>query len=1122
MKGRNVMERNNIRSGNMSFVHLYVHSAYSLLQSTLSIEDLVKEAKDKGFTSIALTDRNVLYGVIPFYKECVRQGIKPIIGITIEVDVAAGNSRSVILLAKNYEGYQSLVKISSAVQTQPNKSIPIRWLKAYNYGLFGILAEIPHLNECDKPLQIDFETITDVMNCFQPSSFYVGVDKSTLQSNPTGVRACTEQEMKCVAIQPVHYGNKEDAFAYRCLSAISDGVKLSEQGDDLTWTEELDLKPIEEILTIYEGFPELLENTVEIAANCQIKLEESVVRLPKYPVPEGETSEHYLELLCWEGLEKRGLPQNEQYKKRLDFELSIIKKLGYSDYFLIVWDFMKYAHEQHILTGPGRGSAAGSLVAYVLFITDIDPIKHELLFERFLNPERISMPDIDIDFPDHKRDHMINYVVEKYGKTHVAQIITFGTFATKAALRDVARIFGLSTRELESLSKWISMSQAHSLSEAYKKSSHLQKWVEDSSLHKQLFQTAKKIEGLPRHTSTHAAGVVMSDFPLTDLVPLQGNLDEAFLTQYPMEILEELGLLKMDFLGLRNLTILEMILDSVQQSTGRTFTLKDIPAQDERTFQLLAEGKTSGIFQLESEGMRSVLQRLKPTSFEDIVAVNALYRPGPMENIPIFIARKNGKEPVEYWHEDIKSILEPTYGVLVYQEQIMQIAYKMAGFSLGEADLLRRAVSKKKKEILDQEREHFVNGAIRKGYEESTANHVYDLIVRFANYGFPRSHAVAYSQIAYHLAYLKTHYPLSFMAALLTSVIGNEDKTKQYISELKELGYKIYPPSILKSDYTYLVEKDGLRFPISAIKGVGVSAVREIFRVRKNEKIRDLFDFVLHVSTKSVNRKTLESLVYAGALDDFGETRTTLLASIDSALEYAALVKPTEGEMDLFQEEALFLKPKYQQMVEMPVDMILENEKRFVGIFLSHHPVSQYTEQLSELGRVPISSLVEGQKQARIGAFIAGVRTIRTKKGELMAFITLSDDTGEIDSVLFPNTYKKYSGLVKEGAILFAIGQVERRDEKLQFVVNELYENGEWGQITSHLPTLYIHVVNKEPLWELKAILQKHKGSVPVILNYSNPKKTIRLHRNYWVHPNQKLLQELKALVGESEVVLKS
>ncbi|MFL6555157.1 MAG: DNA polymerase III subunit alpha, partial [Bacillus sp. (in: firmicutes)] len=582
-------------------------------------------------------------------------------------------------------------------------------------------------------------------------------------------------------------------------------------------------------------------------------------------------------------LSERFSAPSQEYFDRLSYELSVIKRMEFSNYFLIVWDFMRYARAQGILTGPGRGSAAGSLVAYVLYITDVDPLQHNLLFERFLNPERISMPDIDIDFPDHRRDEVINYVANKYGELHVAQIVTFGTLAAKAALRDVGKVFGLNSKELEHLSRMIPPRLGISLQGAYKESEALRRFINETPMNLRLFETALKLEGLPRHTSTHAAGVVISEKQLIDLIPIQRGSTNVYLTQFSMEYLEEIGLLKMDFLGLRNLTLIDSILSSIYRKTGKKINISSIPLEDSLTFDLLAKGETTGIFQLESEGMRKVLIRLKPSRFEDIVAVNALYRPGPMENIPLFIDRKHGVEAVVYPHPDLQPILENTYGVIVYQEQIMQIASKMAGFSLGEADLLRRAVGKKKKDILDKERNHFVQGALKKGYNQSLANEIYDLIVRFANYGFNRSHAVAYSMITYQLAFLKANYPVYFMAGLLTSAIGNDTKIAQYIMETKQKGINVLPPSINHSSYSFQVEQDGIRYSLAAIRSVGAAALKEIFQARKRKKFADLFDLCIRVSTKAINRKTLEFLVHSGCFDEFGEDRAVLLASLDVA-----------------------------------------------------------------------------------------------------------------------------------------------------------------------------------------------------------------------------------------------
>ncbi len=598
-----------------------------------------------------------------------------------------------------------------------------------------------------------------------------------------------ETGIPVTATGDVHYIRKEDKAAYRCLKAIKAGEKLTDApAEDLP---DLDLKPLEEMQNIYREHPEALQASVEIAEQCRVDVSLGQTRLPSFPTPDGTSADDYLTDICMEGLRSRFGKPDERYLRRIQYELDVIKRMKFSDYFLIVWDFMKHAHEKGIVTGPGRGSAAGSLVAYVLYITDVDPIKHHLLFERFLNPERVSMPDIDIDFPDTRRDEVIQYVQQKYGAMHVAQIITFGTLAAKAALRDVGRVFGVSPKEADQLAKLIPSRPGMTLDEARQQSPQLDKRLRESSLLQQVYSIARKIEGLPRHASTHAAGVVLSEEPLTDVVPLQEGHEGIYLTQYAMDHLEDLGLLKMDFLGLRNLTLIESITSMIEKEENIKIDLSSISYSDDKTFSLLSKGDTTGIFQLESAGMRSVLKRLKPSGLEDIVAVNALYRPGPMENIPLFIDRKHGRAPVHYPHEDLRSILEDTYGVIVYQEQIMMIASRMAGFSLGEADLLRRAVSKKKKEILDRERSHFVEGCLKKEYSVDTANEVYDLIVKFANYGFNRSHAVAYSMIGCQLAYLKAHYPLYFMCGLLTSVIGNEDKISQYLYEAKGSGIRI-------------------------------------------------------------------------------------------------------------------------------------------------------------------------------------------------------------------------------------------------------------------------------------------------------------------------------------------
>ncbi|HJV31491.1 MAG TPA: DNA polymerase III subunit alpha, partial [Bacillales bacterium] len=790
-------------------------------------------------------------------------------------------------------------------------------------------------------------------------------------------------------------------------------------------------------------------------------------------------------------------------------------------------DFMKFAREKGILTGPGRGSAAGSLVAYVLNITDVDPIEHHLLFERFLNPERISMPDIDIDFPDQRREEMIEYVASKYGELHVAQIITFGTLAAKAALRDVGRVFGLNSKELDHLSRLVPSQLGINLSMALKESEQLRAYVNETPLNQRLFETALKLEGLPRHTSTHAAGVVISEKPLVDLVPIQEGHNHVYLTQYSMEHLEELGLLKMDFLGLRNLTLIESILKSITFQKGKKVDIQTIPLNDQKTFELLSKGETTGIFQLESEGMRKVLMKLKPTNFEDIVAVNALYRPGPMENIPLFIDRKNGRKPIEYPHSDLMPILQNTYGVIVYQEQIMQIASKIAGFTLGEADLLRRAVGKKKKEVLDMERGHFVQGAIQKGYREPLANELYDLIVKFANYGFNRSHAVAYSIIAYQLAYLKTHYPVEFMAGLLTSAIGNDTRIAQYIREAKQMEIVILPPSINESSFPFRVENGSIRYSLAAIKGVGAVALREIFQSRKTKPFEDLFDFCMRVSSKAMNRKTLEFLVHSGSFDEFGEDRSVLLASLDVAIEHAQLVKPDSAEQfEFFMEEELLLKPKYVQVDPIRMEDKLSFEKEALGLYLTNHPVNVYEHVLKKKGIMPLfNSTAEGIR-ATVCIYVTAIKKIRTKRGDSMAFLMISDSSGELEAVVFPDAYKKYSTLLEQGSIAVIEGKTEERDGKHQFIIQKVISIEtllKEDKIKNSLLFLKIIKGKHDPgsLKQLEQILKEHKGETGVVLHYESTGKTVKLDIGHNTKVDQRLLRKLEKLLGIGNVILR-
>ncbi|MFD6438679.1 DNA polymerase III subunit alpha [Peribacillus sp. NPDC060186] len=1116
------------------YTHLHIQSGYSLLTSTVKISELVAKAKADGCTSLALTDRNVMYGSVYFYKECKRQGIKPIIGILAGVLDEQEAAHSLLLLAKNLQGYQNLLKISSAIKTKSPSGLPMNWLKAYSSGLIaispGVEGQVEMLLKEGKPEEAQ-KAAELFLQIFGRDNFYVSLQRLSIAEEEKQNEAISllakELEIKIVATNPVYYLNESDALAQEVLLAIGNGDKLADETRTVLASNQFYLKSRAEMAELFHDRPDALENTLHIATQCNLDIPFHRSLLPKYPTEAGVTAEEMLEAVCFQGLKKRLPELSAHYEERLRYELDVINKMKFSDYFLIVWDFMKFAKDNQILTGPGRGSAAGSMVAYVLSITDVDPIEHSLLFERFLNPERVSMPDIDIDFPDNRREEVIAYVAKKYGEFHVAQIITFGTLAAKAALRDTGRVFGLNPKEQEAVSKMIPGRLGITLPEAFKESKRLQEFVNESDLNQKLFQTALLLEGLPRHTSTHAAGVVISDKALTEHIPIQGGHEGVHLTQYPMDILEELGLLKMDFLGLRNLTLIDNILKNIKKGTGKKLDLANIPMDDPETLSLLGRGETTGVFQFESDGIRKVLIKLKPNRFEDIVAVNALYRPGPMENIPLFIERKHGLTPIDYLHPDLKDILEPTYGVIVYQEQIMQIASRLAGFSLGEADLLRRAVSKKKKEVLDQERQHFVSGALKQGYAEKTAEEIYSLIVRFANYGFNRSHAVAYSVIAYQLGYLKTYYLEYFMAALMTSVVGNDEKISQYAREAKKKGLKVLPPSINQSGFPFLPEKEGIRFSLGAIKGIGGTVLKEIFAARRQKKFADLFDFCLRVSGKIVNRKVLEALVHSGSFDEFGEDRATLLASLDVAISHTELVNPDDDLFDMFSDGEFSLKPKYNHVDPIPVEDKLSLEKSVLGLYLSNHPVTSYRDLFQYFGCLTIDEATnKKESKVLLGVYITAVKTIRTKKGDDMAFLTVSDEEGDIEAVVFPNVYKNHSSVLNHGQLVMLKGTLEERDGKTQLIIQHVYPLEQVKKMKQGINgTLFLKIEaekqTKDTLQKIKKILMQHSGETKVMLFYERENRYVQLSYWDWVNPTDSLIQALFDMVGKGNVVYK-
>lgn len=1121
----------------MDFVHLHINTEYSLLKSAAKINELVKRAKELQFSALAITDQNVMYGIVPFYKACKSAGIKPIIGLELFVSGKDNIETRLLLLAKNRQGYQNLLKLSSIAQILPTnqiKQLEKKYLFQYSGGLIAISSAYKgEIQQClASGRQEQALNLIQQYKEYFGDDFYLGIHNHFLadekQLNLNLLELAQKGICNLVATNQIMYVIKSDSEAHKCLLAIDQGTTLKEVDSDFR-TEEYYLKSQVEMAELFSFVPDAMINTTLIASQCNVELDFGGQTLPKFPLPNEGNPKRFLEKLCFEGLKNRYSVLTKQLEERLLYELRIIDQMKFNDYFLIVWDFMKFAHDKKIITGPGRGSAAGSLVAYVLKITNVDPIKYDLLFERFLNPERITMPDIDIDFSDTRREEVIDYVFKKYGKNHVAQIITFGTLAAKAALRDVGKVIEIPIKQIDLIAKQIPSRPNLTIDDAVRETPALKKQLAENEAVRDWFQLARRVEGIPRHSSTHAAGIVISEEPLSDKVPLQKGHHNVLLTQYPMNTLEEIGLLKMDFLGLRNLSFIEEIVNHVNTIEAKTIELDKIPFNDAKTFKLLSNGDTTGIFQLESPGMRRVLAKLKPTEFEDIVAVNALYRPGPMENIPLFIAGKHKERQVTYVHDDLKSILEKTYGVIVYQEQIMQIASKMAGFSLGEADILRRAVSKKKLETLEEQRERFVLGCQELQYEKKIANTVYDLIVRFANYGFNRSHSVAYSVISYQLAFLKANYPTAFFAALLTSAIGQQQKISEYIIDAKKKAITIGSPSINKSSAQFTVLKsDKIQFGLAALKNIGLKAIEEIVKIRQdNGPYQDIFDFCARVNSKHINRRTLEALVAAGCFDELGHHRAGLLATLDYAQEYGEKVKLHEENQQtaLFAEEIIL--PELIQVPPFKETEKLHFEKEIIGFYLSSHPIEAFAEILEFHKRMLISesSIKRKSNVARIGGLVESVRIIKTKKGEQMAFLKLSDESGDINVTIFPKIFQQYYPTFHEGKLVLLEGELEVSESRTQLVVKKAIDVKSLTKKIEKEISLYLKIAHDQAsaiqLIKLKKILKKYSGTVKIILYYEEKKQSIQLSDDFNVTPSNQCLEALYSILGKENVVLR-
>ena len=966
---------------------LEVKSSYSILSSLNLIDMLTEKAKSMGYFSLAITDSNNMFGVYEFYLSCIKNGIKPIIGMEVE----SINTRY-ILLAKNNNGYKNLIKISTIVS---ERDIDINDLNTYKDDIILIMP-FSNFNE-------------EIFNVFENS--FIGY--STIEE-----RKLIDTTKRKVFINDVSYIDKDDYKYLDYLYMIRDDKKLGEV--ELNTHKGKHLLSKVEFESVVDN--DTLQNMKYISEVCNITLEYKEGLLPIYD--KNINSYEYLTNLCNKGLNKR-LNGNvtSEYSDRLKYELDVIKKMGFCDYFLVVWDYVKYAKFNNILVGPGRGSAAGSLVSYSIGITDVDPIKYDLLFERFLNPERVTMPDIDVDFDSVKRNAVIDYVTNKYGEKKVAGIITFNTLGAKQVIRDLGRVFNISGPIIDDIAKGITTKE---LKDSYVKDSRFYNLINSKEEYKRLFKIALKLEGLPRHISVHAAGVVMSNTDIDNVIPLYKNQLGIYTTAFSKDYLEPLGLLKMDFLGLDNLTLISNVIDEIKVNEKINISFDRIPMNDKKAIEVFYNVDTDGIFQFESPGMKRFLEKLKVKSFDDISLALALYRPGPMDNIDTFIRRREGKEKIDYIHPDLEEILAPTYGVIVYQEQIMQIVRKMAGYSFGEADVLRRAMSKKKEEILLKEKPKFIEGSIKNGYPEEIAIKVYDMILKFANYGFNKSHSVAYAIIAYKMAYIKAYFLKYFICGLLSNAIGNEYKTNTYLNRARKAGIKIMSPSVNDSKSLYYVDENGnIRCPISIISSVGTSISNDIIREREKGLFTDFCDFVVRMNKSGVNKRVLTNLINAGAFP-FGYNKRSLNESLDSVLNYAEIA----SDMSLIEVE----KPVIEEYPEYDKSELINLELKTMGFYLTEHPISKYRE-----GYIVTSMNINNyfDKNVKLVVMIGKIRETTTKNNDVMAFIKGNDEYGDIDLTVFPSTYKRFNN-IKEGNIVEIIGRVEKRYDKYQVIVNNI------------------------------------------------------------------------------------
>lgn len=1122
------------------FVHLHVHSEFSLLDGAARIPELAARAAELGMPAIALTDHGVMYGAIDFYRACRERGIKPIIGCEVYVARRTRFERvpgqdddpfHLVLLATDRTGYQNLLKLVSRAYTEGlyyKPRVDMELLGEHAAGLIALTAclagQIPRclLKGDDRQAR---ELIGAYREIFGPENFFLELQDHHIEEqslvNAGLIRLAGVMDVPLVASNDVHYLVREDAIPHDILLCVQTGKTINEEGRLRFAGDQFYLKSAGEMSRLFAEVPEAVANTLAIAERCNLELEFGQVHLPDYAAPGGKDHATYLKEICRQKLPGRypdgGGPEVRQ---RLDYELEMITKMGYPAYFLIVWDFVEFAKKKGIPVGPGRGSAAGSLVAYVLGITDIDPLEHGLLFERFLNPERVTLPDMDIDFCYERRDEVISYVVGKYGSECVAQIITFGTMAARAVLRDVGRALDMPYAEVDKIVRMVPWQPGMTLAKALEIGPDLIRAYREREEVRRLVDAARSLEGLPRHASVHAAGVVISATPLTEYVPLQKTGEGTIITQYSMEVLEELGLLKMDFLGLRTLTVMKNAVDLIRTTSKKEVRLNEISLDDEATYRLMASGATAGVFQLESGGMRDLLRDLKPNRFEDVVAAVALFRPGPMENIPEFIRNKH-EGNIKYPHPDLEPILRETYGVMVYQEQIMRVASVMAGFSLGQADILRRAMGKKKKSLLDQMKKEFVAGCVSRGHSRRLAEEIYLLIEKFANYGFNKCHSAPYALLAYQTAYLKANYPLEFMAALLTSVMASSDKVAEYAGECRKMGITLLPPDVNLSGWGFTVTENGIRFGLAAIKNVGRSTIEAITAAREEEgPFTSLKDFCERIDGRLLNKRALESLIKAGAFDSLGFGRSRLLAVMEKTLQASHELQKIRqgGQVTFFDlgggEGSFTTDQSLPELPELGEKKLLAFEKEVTGLYLSGHPLERYRNELLEQHTTDVAelaSLPDGNRVVLAGIMV-GSKPVLTRNGESMLFCTLEDLTGQVEVVVFPGVLARSRDLFKEDAPLIVEGNLSYQEEEVKVLAESVRPLQTGSRVLVRLAG--VRTDPKGVLLRLRDIFLAHPGDSPVYLCLEDSKDAVLTDRRYWVSASSYLKKEVETLCG--------